>query len=219
MQEPEAHAALELLCRRYWYPIYVYVRRLGYPHHTAEDCTQGFLAHLLARDAFVRASPERGRFRTFLLSALGNYLINDWHRSHAQKRGAGAAHLSLEFAAAAQRYDLDPPSPTLTPEQSFDRNWSLAIIDQALAELRGEYDRAGRGGLFRELEPLLWQDATTDTHATCAARLGLQTHTFTVALERLRHRLSERLRHLVSETVVDESGIDEELRHLLASVT
>lgn len=214
----EGRAALEALCRRYWYPLYAYLRRTGHPHHAAEDCTQDFLAHLLAGDAFHRARPERGRFRTYLLSALRNFLINEWHRGRAKKRGAGVPPLPLEMTAAGERYALEPASPDLPPEQLFDRHWAVALIEQALDELRADYAGNGRGRLFEELEPLLWRDDTADTHAVCAARLGLQTHAVTVALGRLRHRTGERLRRIVAETVADGSDIDAELKHLLACV-
>jgi RNA polymerase sigma-70 factor (ECF subfamily) len=215
-EEAARHAALEALCRHYWYPLYVYLRRTGHAHSDAEDLTQDFLAHLLAREGLAFARPDRGRFRTFLLSSLRNHIVNDWHRRRAQKRGEGRQHLPLEFSSAADRYAVEPRSPELTPEKLYDRHWAQAMIEQALAELRIEYEQSGRGPLFSELEPLLWHDTTAGSHAACANRLSMRTHAFTVALDRLRHRVGERLRDIVAQTVEDPSEVNTELVHLLA---
>ena len=134
--ESKVRAALETLCRQYWYPLYVFVRRQGRAHHEAEDCTQEFLARLLDTAGMAHARPERGRFRTFLLTALRNFLTNEWHREHAAKRGGGQAMLSLDLEKAEERFTHEPVDPGLTPEQAFDRSWAHDLIDHALAELR-----------------------------------------------------------------------------------
>src|SRR6185503_5342553 len=141
--DSQVHAALESLCRQYWYPLYAFVRRQGRAHHEAEDCTQEFLARLLASDGIARARPERGRFRTFLLTALRNFLTNEWQRTQAAKRGGGAAMVSLDWQDAERRFAHEPADPGLTPEQSFDRNWALGLIETALAGLRAEYEKRG----------------------------------------------------------------------------
>jgi len=214
--ESQARAALESLCCQYWYPLYTFVRRQGRTHHDAEDCVQSFLAHLLASEAVARARPELGRFRTFLLTALRNFLTNEWHRAKAAKRGGGQAPLPLEFDAAQERFAREPADPALTPEQAFDRNWALGMIGHAFAELRIEYEKSGRGALFATLGPLAWDDSGAGSHAELAQSLGMNAHAFTVALQRLRRRLGERLRIDVSQTVVDEAEVDAELRHLIA---
>jgi len=217
--ESLARVALESLCRHYWYPLYAYVRRQGRAHHEAEDCTQEFLARLLATDGVARARPERGRFRTFLLTALRNFLTNEWHRAQAVKRGGGAAVLSLDWQDAEKRFALDPSDPGLTPEQVFDFNWARGVIESALATLRTEYEKRGQTPLFAELTALVWGQAAAETLAAPAQRVGLNAHAFSVALQRLRQRLGERLRAAVAETVADGADIDAELRHLIAAVS
>ncbi len=216
--ESQVRSALESLCRQYWYPLYTFVRRQGRAHHEAEDCTQEFLARLLASDGVERARPERGRFRTFLLTSLRNFLVNEWQRGQAAKRGGGQAPLPLEFDTAAERFAREPADPGLTPEQAFDRNWALGMIERAVAALRTEYGKSGRGALFAALGPLVWSDTSQETHAELAEQLGMNAHAFTVALQRLRRRLGERLRIDVAQTVADEAEVDAELRYLIAAL-
>lgn len=215
----EVRGALETLCSQYWYPLYTFIRREGRAHHEAEDCTQEFLARLIASEGVALARPERGRFRTFLLTALRNYLTNEWHRAHATKRGGGLVPLPLEFDTAEQRFAREPADSSLTPEQAFDRNWAQDVIDHAIAELRSEYEKSNRKALFATLGPLVWDYSRTDSHAELAGRLNMSAHAFTVALQRMRLRLGERLRSAVAETVADKSEVDAELRHLITAVS
>src|SRR5688500_10957469 len=142
--DTQAHAALESLCRRYWYPLYAFVRRQGRDHHEAEDCTQEFLARLLAADGLQRARPERGRFRTFLLTGLRNFLTSEWRRTQTAKRGGGLAPAPLGVQGPDEQFAQESQDPGLTPEQAFDRAWALGMIDRAVHELRAEYLRGGR---------------------------------------------------------------------------
>jgi RNA polymerase sigma factor (sigma-70 family) len=119
-----AQAALTQLCQEYWYPLYSFVRRRGYSPHDAEDLTQAFLAHLLEKRGLRRIDPKHGRFRTFLLASLKNFLANDWDRSHAIKRGGGQTIVSLDEKSAESRYQLEP-SHDLTPERHFERQWVM----------------------------------------------------------------------------------------------
>ena len=215
--ETQARAALESLCRNYWYPLYTYIRRQGRTHHEAEDCTQEFLARLLASDGIARARPERGRFRTFLLTSLRNFLINEWQRGQADKRGGGQAPLPLEFDTAGERFAREPVDPGLTPEQAFDRNYALDMIRRAIDSMHAEYEKNGRGALFGALRPLVWGNNSPESLAQQAARLGMNAHAFSVALQRMRRRLGERLRLEVSQTVAEEADVDGELRHLIAA--
>ena len=212
-----ARAALETLCRQYWYPIYAFVRRQGRAHHEAEDCTQAFLARLLALDGVARARPELGRFRAFLLSSLRHFLANEWRKTQAAKRGGGVVIESLDWQDAEQRFAHEPADPGLTPEQAFDRNWAQGMIDRATRELRAEYVKSGRGRLFEALAPLLLGDDGADSLAGKAESLGMNTHALTMALHRLRRRLGEQLRGYVAETVSGCSDVDDELRHLIAA--
>jgi RNA polymerase sigma-70 factor (ECF subfamily) len=175
----QAHTALETLCRNYWYPLYSYARWQGRSHHEAEDCTQEFLARLLGADGVARARPERGRFRTFLLSALRNFLINEWQRAQTAKRGGGAAARSLDFDDAERTFRHQPADPGLTPEQAFDRTWALGMVERAMGGIRADYERSGRGALFAALAPFVW-GGTSEALAAPAARLGMTAHACTV---------------------------------------
>ncbi len=217
--DPQARAALESLCRRYWSPLYTFARRLGRDHHEAEDCTQEFLAQLLASDGLQRARPERGRFRTFLLSASRNFLTSEWRRAHAAKRGGGLAPIPLEADTPEETFRHEPEDPGLTPEQAFDRTWALGMIDRAVRDLRTEYQRGGRETMFDALAPFVWGNAGSETIAARAAQLHMTVSTFTVALHRARRRLGDRLRALVAETVADPAEIDGELRHLVSAIS
>lgn len=216
--ESQARAALETLCRQYWYPLYKFVRRHGRSHHEAEDCTQEFLARLLAADAVARARPERGHFRGFLLAALRHHLAHEWEKSRAEKRGGGQPVLPLDFEAADERFARDRADGGLTPEQAFDRTWAVELIEGALAELRAEYEKSGRGALFGALAPLVWGHRAAEGLGAPAAQIGMTVHAFTVALQRLRRRLGDRLRSRVAETVADPADIDRELRHLISAI-
>jgi len=215
----QAQIALETLCRLYWYPLYAYVRRQGRSHHEAEDCTQGFFSKLLAGDGVRRARPERGRFRTFLLTSLRNYLTNAWHHSQAEKRGGGCILLPLEFSEADEQFSREPVDPKLTPEQAFDHSWARGLIDGALQELRHDYEKSGRTLLFAALRPLVWDSVPPETLAKLAPQLEMSVHAATMALHRLRRRLSERVRAAVADTVADSTEVDAELRHLIASIS
>lgn len=215
---PEASSALETLCRQYWYPLYAFVRRQGKPHHEAEDCTQEFLARLLRGDGIAQARPDRGRFRTFLLTSLRNLLTNEWHRQNAAKRGGGEIALPLEFDTANERFAREPVDDGLTPEQAFDRNWALGVIDQALTDLRSEYAGSGRGALFAALAPVVWGGGEPQPPAMQARQLGMNEGAYNVALHRLRKRLQEHLRAHVAATVATEREVADELRHLIAAV-
>jgi RNA polymerase sigma factor (sigma-70 family) len=212
-------AALEILCRHYWYPLYSFARREGQSHHAAEDLTQAFLARLLATGGIDRVRPERGRFRTFLLTALRNFITNEWHRAQAAKRGGGNELLSLDFQAAESRFSVDPVDSTLTPEQAFDRTWALALIDQALATLQTEYAHTGRGPLFEAIAPLVWGGGARETQVEHVERLGLNGNALKVAVHRLRRRLRTHLQDQVRATVSGQDEVADELAHLMAVVS
>jgi len=214
-----SRAALETLCRQYWYPIYSYVRRTGRPHHEAEDCTQEFFARLLASEGIARADPQRGRFRSFLLTALRHFLTDEWAKAQTAKRGGGRVPLSLDFATAEERFRLEPADPALTPDQAFDRSWARGLVDRVLADLSDEYARSGRGPLFTALAPLLWERPTTEALAERAAQLAMTVHALTMALHRLRRRLGDCLRDAVAETVAEADEVDGELRHLIGALS
>lgn len=208
-------APLESLCRQYWYPIYAFLRRHGHTHDAAEDLTQGFFAHMLASEGLVAADPARGRFRNYLLTCLRHFTTSAWRHEHAIKRGGAVTFQPLELLDAEGRFAVEPVDPGLTPEEVFDRNWALGLIQQATDDLRTEYERTGRGQLFGELVPFAFGRAGGALQAPAAHRLGLNEHAFTVAVCRLRRRLREHLRRRVAGTVGSPQEVDDEIRILL----
>ncbi len=217
--EPEARSSLEILCRQYWYPIYSFIRRQGRTHHEAEDLTQAFFAQLLSDEGIARARPERGRFRTFLLTVLRNFMIDEWHHARAAKRGGGVATLPLEFDGVEAVFSREPADSGITPEQAFDRSWALRVIERALADLRAEYEASGRGRLFEALTPVIWGGGAPEPLAAQAQRLGMQEGALKVAIHRLRKRLRDRLHENIAATIADPGEIDDELRHLVTSLS
>jgi RNA polymerase sigma factor (sigma-70 family) len=207
-----AQAALTQLCQAYWYPLYSFVRRRGYSPHDAEDLTQAFFAQLLEKRGLERVDPTHGRFRTFLLASLKNFLTNDWDRAHALKRGGGQTILSLDEESAESRYLLEPHHD-MTPERHFERQWALTLLDQVLDALLHEYQTAGNGDLFEELKAVII--GQPGAYAEMATRLRRSEGAIKVAVHRLRHRYRELVRARIAETV-GEGEVEDELRHLLA---
>lgn len=208
-------ASLESLCRQYWYPIYSFLRWQGHAHHAAEDLTQGFFAQMLATEGLAAANPARGRFRTFLLTCLRHFTTNEWRHEHAIRRGGAVSFQPLELVDAEGRFAAEPADPGLTPEEIFDRNWALGLIQQATEDLRGEYVRSDRGALFAELLPFAFGQDGGEPQTQAAHRLGLNEHAFTVAVGRLRKRLREHLRNRVADTVGGPQEVDDEIQILL----
>jgi len=213
----QAHEALEELCRTYWYPLYAYVRRQGRSVDDAQDVTQSFFARLLEHNHLSLADPQRGRFRTFLLSSLKNFLINDWEKSRALKRGGCHTLISWDERSAEDRYRAEPVDG-LTPELIYERRWAVALLDQVMARLRNQYEANGKSKLFDALKPYVWSDAMINGYDSIAGRLGMSDGALRVAMHRLRESFREVLRAEVACTVESPAEVDEELRHLVASL-
>ena len=214
---PEACQALETLCQTYWFPVYAYLRRWGHAQDTAEDYTQGFFTHLLERDGFRLADPKRGRFRSFLLSALKNFIANQQDRTRALKRGGGHTTLSLDLAEAEGRYAVQS-GRTSSPEHVFERSWALTILDRAMAQLQSELVGRGKGELFDHLKGYMAVDSDTVPYQQAAQTLGMTENAVKVAVHRLRKRYRELLRDEISQTVSDQAQIDEEIGSLFAAL-
>jgi RNA polymerase sigma factor (sigma-70 family) len=213
-ESAQAQAALAQLCQAYWYPLYSFVRRQGYSPHDAEDLTQAFFAQLLEKRGLKRVDPEQGRFRTFLLASLKNFLANDWDRAHALKRGGGRTIVSLAEECAESRYQLEP-SNAMTPDRCFERQWAMTLLDQVLDALREEYHAEDKGDLFEELKAVFI--GQPGAYAVMAARLQRSEGAIKTAVHRLRRRYRELMRARIAETVGEGEGdVEDELRHLLA---
>jgi len=212
---PDAKEAIEKLCRSYWFPLYAFARRQGHSPHDAQDLTQEFFAWLLESKQLRAADCERGKFRSFLLGMLKNFLSDERKKAQAQKRGGGRALLSLDAASAEERYDLEPTTD-LTPETIFDRRWALTVMEQTVARLREEYAAADRAKLFEELKQFQQGEEAQRSYAEVAARLGLTESAVKSAIWRLRQRHRDLLREEIAHTVATPAGVDEEIRYLIS---
>jgi len=210
-----AASALEKLCQTYWYPLYAYVRRRGHSLEDAQDLTQAFFARLLERNWVGQADQQKGRFRSFLLSAMNHFLADEWDKARAQKRGGGLAPIPLQFDVAETRYSHEP-ADNVTPEHSYERRWALTLLDEVLRRLRSEYEQDGRGELFAALHPCLVGDRSSQPYAELAVKLGISEGTVKSAVHRLRQRYRQLLRDEIAQTVVEPGEVDEELKHLFA---
>jgi RNA polymerase sigma-70 factor (ECF subfamily) len=210
-----AREALASLCSAYWYPLYAFCRRQGQQPYDAEDLTQEFLVRLLEKNGLASVRPERGRFRSFLLASLKNFLSNEWDRAHAQRRGGGHPPISLDGAEAETRYALEP-TDNLTPEMVFERRWAWAVLERAMGALRREYVAEEKGDLFEQLEGFLPGGQGTISRTELAAKRGVSVGAIDVAVHRLRQRFGALLRGQVSETVSSEAEVMEEIRHLIS---
>jgi RNA polymerase sigma-70 factor (ECF subfamily) len=220
--------AMARLLETYWYPLYAFVRRKGHDPDDACDLTQEFLARLLERNCLSAADPAKGRFRTFLLTALDRFLVDEWRRESRQKRGggrtvlslsgAGRAGLSVSAGDAEARYRLEP-ADELTPERIYERRWAMTILDQTMRRLEDECGAAGRGALFAAVKPVLAGEDPTSPYADIAARLHMKEGALKTAVHRLRGRFRTILRAEIAETVSDPRDVDEEVQHLFQSLT
>lgn len=216
MTSPQSQPALEDLCARYWYPIYAFLRRAGEERQDARDLTQGFFQYLLQHRLLAKANPERGRFRSFLIGVLKNYVRSERSKEHALRRGGGAERLSFNEETAESRYAHEA-APIGTPERLFDRRWALQVITQALELLQMEYARAGQAESFAALQPYLTGDDAA-TFATLATQLGVNEGAARGRVFRLRERFRQLIRGVIADTVLDPNQVDDELEHLQAAL-
>ena len=209
----EAHAALVALCEGYWYPLYAYVRRRGYPADQAQDLTQDFFVRLLEGRYLARAEREKGRFRAFILTSLKFFLSDEGDRHHAQKRGAGHV-LSLEISSAEGRYQREPAHDE-TPERIYERRWALSVLDRVMDRLRADFEQHGRLDHFDRLKVFLLERADAP-YASLARDMNTSEGGLKVAIHRLRRRYRDLLRQEIADTVADSAEVESELRYLAA---
>ena len=214
---PKARAALAQLCERYWYPLYAYLRRSGHSADDAQDLTQAFFARILEKRTFRQADPARGRFRSFLLASLKNFVANERGRARAQKRGGVTPPLSLEFDTAEGRYRIEPPNDE-TPEKVFDRRWALTLLEGVLARLRGEFVKTQKETVFDHLKVYLAGQKADVGYAKVGEQLEMTEGAVKVAVHRLRRRFRHLLREEISQTVSSPDQVEDEIRHLWTAV-
>ena len=205
--------ALDTLCQTYWFPLYAYLRRRGYDSHQAEDYTQGFFAGILERKGLQRADPKCGKFRSFLLASLKNFLADEWDRARAQKRGGDKKILSLDFDTAASRYDLEP-ADRLSPEKLFERSWALTVLTGAMDRLKAESAASDKQQLFDHLKVYLAGEKDAVSYRDVAGELDMTEGAVKVVVHRLRRRYRDLVRDEIAQTVTTEAQVDEEIRDL-----
>ena len=209
-----ARDALARLCQTYWYPLYAYVRRRGYSAHDAQDLTQAFFLLLIERQSLASADPDLGRFRSFILTAINHFLTNEWKRGMAQKRGGGFQLLSLDWAVAEQRYDLEPATHS-SPDRIFEKQWALVLLAEVLNRLEREYQNEGKGDLFAALKETLLGIRESQPYAELAGKLEMTEGAVKVAVHRLRKRYRQLIRDEIANTLDDSVEVETEIRHLI----
>ena len=213
---PHAEDALARLCKAYWYPLYVFLRRRGCSPEESEDLTQEFFSRLVHKEFLAGLTQEGGKFRSFLLTALTRFVANEWSRERAQKRGGGKAVISID-ADAETRYGREL-ADHVTPQTLFERRWALTVLDRVLARLRQEYSAAGKQELFSRLEGCLPGAQSPVAYAEAGAALDIKEATLRMAALRLRRRYGQLLRAEIAATVSSPTEIDEEIRYLIRVV-
>lgn len=213
-EKPGAKEALNKICASYWEPLFAFVRRQGYGIEDSEDLTQQFLARLLQKNRISMADPKRGRFRTFLLSSMKNFLANEWAKSNREKRGGGYKFFSLEREdTELPRFE---PSDQRTPETVYEERWAATIMSRTMAMLRDE--QAGRTDWFELLKEFIW-GSQQGSIQELAKTLGSTEGAVRVAVHRLRSRYKALLRSEISKTVAHPEEVNEELRYLIEVVS
>lgn len=210
-----ARDALATLCSTYWYPLYAFIRRQGSSPHEAEDLTQEFFCNFLQRNSLRNVAPAGGKFRSYLLTCLKNFLINEREKAHAQRRGGGQTIIPLEVDTAETRYFLQPVEK-ITPEILFERQWAATVLEQTLQQVGQEYARRNQQEIFEALKGFLPGSQNSPSRAEVAAQRGMSASALDVAIHRLRQRFGAALREQVAQTVSSEAEVEEELHYLIS---
>jgi len=213
----QAAEVLEKLCRTYWYPLYVFIRRSGHDEEAAKDLTQGFFEHFLEKNYLRQVDREKGKFRSFLLASVKHFLANERDRANTSKRGGDYAFVPWDKAALENQILLEA-LPDLPAEKIYERQWALTLLDQVFARLREECAAAGKAQLFEALGMYLSGEKSTESYAEVAPRLNMTAGSVQVAVHRLRRRYGELLRAEIAHTVSRPEEIDEEIHHLFAAL-
>jgi RNA polymerase sigma-70 factor (ECF subfamily) len=209
--------ALEQLCRGYWYPIYVFLRRSGLMAHDAEDVTQSFFERVLSRDYLRAVDRSKGKFRCFLLAMVRHFLANHRREARAQKRGGNVQFVSID-SESVDEIDLGPGTVDGSAEKSFDRQWALTLLEKVVAALRMECQASGKAALFERLKTFLTVEKAGIGYADLAASLNTTEAALKMSISRLRRRYGELLRAEIARTVSTPEEVEEELRALFAAL-
>lgn len=208
-----ARLAMEEICARYWYPIYAFIRRRGCDRPDAEDLTQSFFERLIRRDLVQAADREKGRLRSFILEALSCHLADAHRHARAEKRGAGAVHVPIEWDEAEQRYSIEPTDES-DPEKLYLRAWARGLVAGVRERMRAAFEANERAGMFAVIDPYLTAE---EDHAPCrelATQLGMTENAVRMLIRRMRHKFRELIEEEVARTVADPADIPSELAWL-----
>ncbi len=214
----QAQAALAKLCEAYWHPIYAHIRTFGLKPEDAQDLTQEFFARFLAKGYVREITPDKGRFRSCLLTALKGFMANEWHRANCRKRGGGIRFVSMDD----DNYDQDCGlglADNRTPDKVFEQTWAITVLEQVIRRLRNEWTASGKGQEFDRLKVFLTGEESATAPRELARKLGMSEGTLRVTIHRLRQRYRQLLRLEIAHTVSSPDEIEEEIQHLLRSLT
>ena len=219
-ETPAAKAALGELCAAYYQPVFRFFRAGGRDEDAARELTQEFFARLLARDGVAGATPERGRFRSFLLGAAKHFLADRRDRERAAKRGGGLTPEPFHPVGSGQDTETGAglqiaDAAAELPDRHFDRQWAFALMDRALNALAAGLAADGKAAHFTTLKPWLVGDTAALSQAEAARTLGLGEGAVKVAIHRLRKRFRECVRQEISQTIPATEDVDTELRYLV----
>jgi DNA-directed RNA polymerase specialized sigma24 family protein len=212
---PDSRQALATLCQAYWQPVYAFIRRNGYDRDQSQDLSQEFFARLLEKNYLLDADRDRGRFRSFLLTAVKHFLANEWDRAHALKRGGGQTAVSIDMVEAEKWYAPAAVEES-TPESIFERRWALSVLELVTVKLRAQFTAMGKAEEFDKLFMFLNRQPDTARYDEVAAQLGLSAAALRMAVHRMRKKYRKLLRAEIGATVSTPEETDEEIRFLLA---
>ena len=213
----DSAAALERLCRTYWYPLYAFVRRQGHEVHDAQDLTQGFFELFLAKHYLKDVDRDKGRFRSFLLASLKHYLANKWKKANRQKRGGLVETISFDATDAEERYRLEP-SDESSAELVYDRRWARAVLDSVMTKLREEFAQAGKGDRFEPMSRFIFQEPQPGEYPRLAAEWKVTESGVRSSVQRIRERYAALFRAEIANTVSDPRDVDGEIAHLIKAL-
>ena len=214
---PDSAQALETLCQIYWYPLYAFARRRGQTAQQAEDATQGFFAEVFEKQYFRSANPQRGRFRSFLLTMFKRFMSTEMQRYSAAKRGGGTSTLSIDFPTGERRYLLEPED-RWTAEKLYDRRWALTLLDRVLNQLRDSYVAKGKAEFFDRAQVFLTGDVGGERYADVAGKLQISPGALRVAVHRMRGHYREMLIAEVAQTLQNPNESENELEYLRSAI-
>jgi RNA polymerase sigma-70 factor (ECF subfamily) len=216
-ESPQADDALERLCRAYWYPIYIFLRRSGWTAHDAEDLTQAFFERVLEKDYLQAVDRTKGKFRSFLLAMLQHFVANHRRDARAEKRGGRVSFISINDESMDEKHLASAFADT-SAEQSFERQWAMTLLEQVITRLDEEYRGSNKAALFDELKIFLTGNKRAESYNEMAVRLKTTEAALKMAVSRMRQRYGELLRAEIEDTVSTREEADEEMRALFAAL-